>query len=296
MNVDFTKTKTGWNVHEKMTLLEYTQHVASSQANCWKHIGNVPDDFTTFTPMKDQARSSLNRAPSEKWDLSAGMDGTKEMMKTGWKDAPSTSHLKQVVSDAAGIAGEDLTVKHAVAGPMLDLGAYCAGLPECCMTFEPAPAQPVIKIGFDAASNWNVPASHMALRGAVVHTIAEWLKPYASVEVVAFMAIRYRNTRHVVEVQICDETSPLDSDGLAFFASHPAAFRRTWFAYQESHPNKFRDLIGIGDNYGTAESLNDPENEPEVYLNNQCPKTVTEAIAAVHLLAKSIRREFFHES
>ena len=141
MNVDFEKTKAGWNVHEKMTLLEYTQHVAASQANCWKHIGNVPDEFNTFTPMKDQARSSLYTPASETWDLSAGMDGTKEMMKTGWKDAPSTSHLKQVVSDAAGIAGEDLTVKHAVAGPMLDLGAYCAGLPECCIRTGTGPTR-----------------------------------------------------------------------------------------------------------------------------------------------------------
>ena len=294
MKIDIEKKNGQWQIWERVSLQEFTAHI-KNDIPVWDGL-TVPKEFAKFTPVAASQRSSRRDGRNHQWDLGADYKKAAELADTGWTDAPDLNKLKNVVAHAAGLHGQEQELHRGTHGTMVDMGAFAAGHPEAFFDFAPEPAQPKIKIAYEAATACGVRAEDMALRGAVVYTIADWLKPHAVIEVSAFLTFHDGDIQHTTEIVVCNEEYPLDSNALAFFAAHPALFRRLYFAWMELHPNYWRNQMSVPGHYAYPGNVEDPERIPEVYFSNVCPRTPADAGSAVRATAKRIRKDFFNEA
>ena len=300
MRIEITETESEIQIWERVSLAEYLA-VIDGDHYAWEGVDvELPKGkgWGKYSAIPSADRSSREKR-ERKWDLGADYKKAVHLSRYGWDEAPRIEGLSNVLANAAGTAGTEVELERGMTGPMVDLGAYATGNPEAFFDFAPMPVQPVIKVGYETGTPYFVKAEHMALRGAVVYNVAEWLKGKAILEVSALATARgtHGSGKDVVcttEIVVCDERYPLDSNGLAFFTAHPAAFRRLQFAWKELHCEAFRKAFAVPHGgYGVSEMISDETRRPEVYFGKQCPESIADAAAAVTAAVQNIKREYF---
>jgi hypothetical protein len=95
-----------------------------------------------------------------------------------------------------------------------------------------------------------------------------------------------------IHVQVGEAASPLDRNALAFYAAHPATFRRLIFRLEELLPDAVREEFGFFNGRGYAMPSDCGEDSrPDVYFNRTMPKDLADAMATLKNAIAIVKRD-----
>lgn len=155
------------------------------------------------------------------------------------------------------------TLKPDTAGPVLDVPAYLAGLPECFRRFDPKPEAPEVKIAVDLAIGCKSTADEIFNRAAAIVAFIDRLQANGRR---INLVMRHRATINELSAEVTTEIkiklNPIDLSELAFVLS-PLCLRRLIFASFEILCNK-----RYVDAYGYCRRIEKPEGPAIVIDSN----------------------------
>jgi hypothetical protein len=164
-----------------------------------------------------------------------------DALENGWKNAPAISEL----SIPALPARIDETVFYNdVCGDILDIGAYCAGLPECLIQTETRQTvgTKILRFAVEIGGSWAIPAHAMRHRGTAMVALINALELSGySVEltIIRSFAEDYGDgTKHVYLIPIKQAGEVLNMPLVQFAIGHPSFFRRCLFGLSEHKMGK----------------------------------------------------------
>ena len=245
---------------------------------------------TAYTPLPRSNWSSV--APMEsRWDLGASWEDTVAMLASGWTDAPSLGRLDAYVQTLTGAAAPEVAMALDYTGGVLDTGLYLQGRPDCLWGFIPTEVKPRISLGYELSASCGVDAKTMALRGAVVAVLANWLQGVAMLDISAAAVTKSGPFKVELVLEVGRPGEPLDRNAIAFFAAHPVTLRRVCFRLWELFPDAWRRAMGFnGGNYGYPDQVRE-DRRPDVYFGRQLPKDLADAMATLKNSVATIKRD-----
>lgn len=125
-----------------------------------------------------------------------------------------------------------------VIGEYLDVGDYCAGVPECFFGEAITEDYPkALRLIVDLCSACVVEHKQMLLRAQKVTGLVLALESAGiDVELVASMVFTNGNRLYFELIPIKPLGTPVDRSVIAFWSGHPSALRRCFFRMQEANP------------------------------------------------------------
>lgn len=164
-----------------------------------------------------------------------------DALENGWKNAPAISEL----SIPALPARIDETVFYNdVCGDVLDIGAYCAGLPECLIQTETRQTvgTKILRFAVEIGGNSAIQAREMRHRGTAMVALINALELSGySVEltIVRSFAEDYGfGRKHVYMIPLKQAGEVLNMPLVQFAIGHPSFFRRCLFGLTEYKTGK----------------------------------------------------------
>jgi len=165
-----------------------------------------------------------------------------DLATNGWHDAPRLSNSELANNLANYAQGETLGTVASVSGAFLDIGAYCAGEPECFREFAPVETPRGIVLGMNIGGLSDVTHEQMVNRGVVTVAIIEALqKAGFTVSVIAFHSSEstdLSNYKQTLLIPIKKAGERVDENLIAYWACHASALRHMSFANQETFTDK----------------------------------------------------------
>jgi hypothetical protein len=157
------------------------------------------------------------------------------------------------------------TLKPDMAGPVLDVPAYLAGLPECFRRFEPKPEAPAVNIQVDLGLGGYVGADEIYNRAAAIVALIDGLQAAGrrvnlTIEHLICGSIRRQYIYRKINIKL----DPIDLSELAFALS-PLCKRRFGFVLYE----QFISPDGDRNRYGINEILKAPEGPAIVFVGSR---------------------------
>lgn len=245
----------------------------------------VFDNFVDFLAVAEKGQplsvytQSHKHEADDDWDFNQGWDGSLKLAHEGWPEGRHmVEELSFIVVETVIKSTEDVFQEKMhgdVAGSLVDVPKYLAGLPESMISFDPVYSpNKIIRIGVSTAFTWDMDAATIARRGAAIAALVDVLEMQrVRVEVVAQARVEagYMTTKHNVAsewfVYVKRANSPLQMDQLAFTLAHPAMLRRIGFAVMENTlPTEWQSSIQ-GDGYGRLVDSNEgDELRGDVYI------------------------------
>lgn len=206
--------------------------------------------------------ASIDQTGDHSWDLSAGFEGAREMLKSGWNDHPDLSPLA-----ITGIKTErsDVTWSRDVTGEEVDIGCFLAGESDCYLEprIEVVPGDsPIVWIVVNCAVSWQVSGDDISRRGLAVMGLIEALEATGkSVGLIALASQHGGNHSDLscTRVVIKEPFERVITERVFFALAHPAFNRRIIFRLREMGDKDEQRKYGIGSNYGVP--LDIPETD-----------------------------------
>src|SRR5215475_3687660 len=110
---------------------------------------------------------NCNFQPSRSWNGNMSFSQALDCAENGWQDAPAIRHV--TLPDVAGFV-EDVTYYQDVTGEILDIGAYCAGVPEhfYMPNLENVPVDRIIKLSIEVGAPAVISPESLRNRGEAI--------------------------------------------------------------------------------------------------------------------------------
>lgn len=183
-------------------------------------------------------RSSRYHEPSESWDFSAGFNGMRSLVKSGWH--VGTNDIAVRLEKIQHRVEEELVgYRNDVTGQFFDVGLVLAGEPECWYEQDYIPKRQIVKIAAQTLASCRTSAELIRNRGAAIVALVEKLQ--AEGYIVELSIICYAESGGYslgkcpfVCIKLNMGSSPIDIDAASFCLAHPAFVRRLYFAVAEA--------------------------------------------------------------
>ena len=213
----------------------------------WVRACQRPKDASVL-----RASSRDNRA-SEDWDANAGWNKALTMASMGWSEGVKQFNFAaQAITTAVAETVALRTFRpDDTEGLFYDANALIAGDPDYWFKQEPALVEgESVTIVMNAVASAMVSAEILTIRGAAVAALAEVLElDGRGVEVwLAYGVNATERVQTMIRVKSMQER--VGPSILSYALAHPAAFRRLYFAFQESRPDAAR-RFNVGGGYGS---------------------------------------------
>lgn len=198
----------------------------------------------------DQSEWRLDKS----WTLGASYASSVDLARNGWPAGRDCIHeLASAYFDKLASTIQKTEYVRAVVGDILDVGAYLAGDPECCLVEEfetvEGPGRKNVRIVYNGTASAGIEADVLLAKGAAVAALAQLLE-YAGhgVEIVLAYGLRANNGSGLaVETYVTIKTpdQPMDLGRVGFALAHPATFRRLAFRLWEGQSQALVDACGF---------------------------------------------------
>ena len=196
--------------------------------------------------------SSRMNTPSTTWDDNAGWDKALRLAQVGWPEGVRQFGL---LTERIQTAVAETVQPHSyrpddTEGLFFDAGLAMAGEADYWFKREPEyTTGEVVQIVMNATASCGVGADVMIARGAAVAALATTLEMEGrSVEVILAYAVQ-ATERITTLVKVKSFNERAEPSILAYALAHPAAFRRLYFAWQESQKGA-ASRFNVGHGYG----------------------------------------------
>jgi hypothetical protein len=224
--------------------------------------GYVMDRFDSLWEMLDYANDNPKMHKSEYGEPSfcetENFAEAYRLGKDGWQDVrPQVDSMLSALRDRIGNRLDNATVlRWDVAGGVVDVGRWCAGLPDHMIDFPTEPAEKmgkVVRVFIDYGASSQYTAEFIRNRGVAILALVDTLKSLGvSMEIWGETAVRNSGnakteTVHTTVTKLHDPSNKLDIDELMFALGHPSMLRRVTFGVRER--SKVATKIGA---YGDA--------------------------------------------
>jgi hypothetical protein len=213
--------------------------------------------------------ASVNKSPSQGWDLNTGFQNARDLATRGW-DAKGDELWKQVRSLALKVE-VGVQEQYDVAGGSVDIGRYMSGEPECMVAPVITPLS-AVAVMVNIVARADADAQCLYNRGIAVAAVIHALQSSGrgvSLRVVEAVTSGEEEERHITDVTLQEFGEYINPGRLAFWTAHPAALRRCIFRYNEQQSDELRRQFGFreGRGYGTPADLESKDiPEGAVYI------------------------------
>lgn len=199
------------------------------------------------------APSSRKLNAASTWDSGCGWEKAVKLAQTGW---PEGVRQFAIVSDRIQTTVAETVAPHSyrpddTEGLFFDAGLAMQGEADYWFKREPcyAESDDAVSIVLNATASCGVGADVLIARGAAVAALASLLELEGrAVEVTLAYAVQASELLTTL-VKVKSFNERVEGSILAFALAHPAAFRRLYFAWQESQPQA-ATRFNVGEGYG----------------------------------------------
>ena len=257
-----------------------------------------PSEFLASLAGKEQFHpyQSSWASPESAWH-GVSFESAVDLVEKGWPDSPRLAAPAAELTQAA----RKVSTRYDVAGSFVDMGRFTSGIPECMGRFTRKRSPKVWTIGAQLGANWTVSNDRLALRGAMVLALVDWIESSGD-RVELYVATRGKSVGLVMapEVELLESIKlksageSLDVDSLAFWTCHGSAFRRLIFRHQEEvfraeFPAFYQDGYGThldlwkGDGFNICGKAFD-------FIIRETPKDLPDTVAKFEELVEELRQ------
>lgn len=208
-------------------------------------VSYTMDRFDSLWEMLDYANDNTNKGQSEQGDES--FSETKDwadayrLGKDGWQASrPKVDAMLEALRDRIGQRLDmALSVRWDVSGGVVDVGRWCAGLPDHMIDFPIEPQEKmgkVVRLFIDYGASSSYTSEYMRQRGVAILALIDTLKTLGvSMEIWGETAVSNTNSTaiHSTVVRLHEPSNRLDIDELMFALGHPSMLRRVTFGVRE---------------------------------------------------------------
>ena len=201
------------------------------------------DSLTEMVAVRDMPReqtkymSSEERSKSTKRNRFLGTrsyDEAADLCLNGWhKGRKQLSNLTET-----GIQRLDMSpvrqVVYDVAGFSPNVPMYCAGMPDCMMTYDEVTKPSVLRLVVDGSRHGNVTATQMMNYGAALLAYIEMIEAEGiRCEIWLGFCTEYSGKEYSTRVRVKESDQPFDYAALAFALGHASMHRRIHWRVKE---------------------------------------------------------------
>lgn len=252
--------------------------------NTWKYHFTLEQMEKVIQVLPEHSkRSSRINDRGYEWDFNVGFNGAMNLLREGYKEGylKAKPIIDKLVAKVLGLL-EITEVFYDVTGTEIDVAQCVQGVPECVQYTEnrqlDSKGNQLITVTVNTAISASVSAQTIFDRGIKVLALTELLE-HAGHKVKLKIVYAVNVSGKIIElyVTVKDFTERINKYKLAFILSHPAYYRRLYFALLESLPvselkaNGWLDYYG----YGMPIDLQNTDNLNEVYFPVMCSATGT---------------------
>lgn len=225
-------------------------------------------------PNRAPEKCQLSRKQSAYWQEFSRTSSYEEAVNLaleGWPEGLALANAMRAHISAKVNAGLPTrpVLRRDVAGAGVDVGAYCAGQPDCMYDFETEPAQGLItRILLNVTPSCGIASDVILARGAAVVALVDALETCGRrCEVSIALAasqVSGPDWRWQATTLLKAADQPADLDKLAFGLSHPSVYRRLALSRMESMSLEYQKAFHVG--HGNGYPCDIPHDKETVYL------------------------------
>lgn len=221
-------------------------------------------DFCNKVPVGGSGK----RPGGSEWSGTGTWDEANRLAVEGWKDGLDKIHaMSENIGTVVGQFVKKVEAQYEIAGDFVDVGRYCAGEPECMMSFREEVTRGhgsrIVKISINVCVNSNVSKEQMFHRGAAVVALVDALEQSGMVAEVWAMAAHENRGNGMLMIPVKKAGERVELDRMAYIFAHASMLRRHLFTWWDGQELEYRDKLGVGRGYGSTREL------PEEVVNEE---------------------------
>ena len=179
------------------------------------------------------------------WDFGTDWNETVRLAREGWPEGRENvealaATIRESIANTSMGSFERAQVLSSVAGSMVNVPAFIAGVPEAMFTWEPVEIDsPIVHVVIESSTSAVISAEFYSTRGSAVCALIDLLESSGRRCEVTLVDSIWADGVYCADIRTTLKRpgDPLLIDSLAMAIAHPAYFRRIGFAHIEDLPN-----------------------------------------------------------
>ena len=234
--------------------------IAEKNGNTWTAQAESMQELIDFTngvcAKKHSRTNTLDFAGTSNWEEAH------KLITEGWRDGmDQISKMSENIGTVVGMYIKKLETEYEVSGEFVDVGRFCAGEPECMVSFREdlirGPGSRIVKISVNIGMSSEVDKKYAFHRGAAVVALCDALEQAGMVaEVWAVEAVNgHLDQKSILSVPIKKAGERIELDRMAYVFAHASMLRRHIFAWQDGQCEEYQKNLGFGFTYSYPKNL-----------------------------------------
>lgn len=235
--------------------------MAESKKALVEYFHDLQEVFKKLDEPKSPDAENASRKEHRRhdWDLGVGYDGAVQLLRGGWQEGMDKASELLDALDIRTAKGNSTEWDYGVSGPLVDIGEYMAGNPECLLEPIDIVGQGNVYLSLYAgyAASCETDARVILARGVAIAALVDRLERIGiRIKLHAYNAVDgYGGVKGAFVFHLKDYHHRLCLNDIMFGFAHPAMLRRITFAvYERSRHQEIRKMTHCG--YGMPSTMN----------------------------------------
>lgn len=270
-----------------------TETTKTTKVDFYESPFELLHDLETKQPHPSIAHKSETRKNErDNWHGGVNQDESVKLAKYGWTDAPRLSENGKGDGLRDYSQGQRVGTVAGVNGSFLDVGAFCAGEPECFQEFAPVETPRGITLGLNFGALCDINPQEMINRGTVLLAVHDELERAGfTVSIEAFWFSKgSQGSEFTLRFPIKEAGQRVDENQLAFWACHPSALRHLGFAWQEIQDESWVKKMNVKGTRGASATPAKMDGMDYIFNSANLPRDEAQTLAYYERTMREIEK------